>query len=144
MGELIPEATLNSKGLQSSRNFKKQGRYTIESTGPRIYKLSAFSNHFTHYASMLHAVAPASQDSGIFLINARDNKAYVTLLNGLINNISFHNGTNPDSGIKELYIKLNNSTDVTLEEMFQIGGLDTFEEVSDVPSYCTNVDIKSI
>lgn len=144
MGELLPIATTTTKGLQSADNYKKQGRKISAPKGPKVYKLSSFSNHYTHYSAILHIQAPASQMPGMYEVISFNTYAYATLMGGIVNNTVFYKGTNPSSNEHEFYVKLTNTTDVVLNELSRIGGLDTFEEVSDIPSYCSEVEIKNI
>ena len=46
--------------------------------------------------------------------------------------------------MRELYIQITETSDHEVEEFCRIGGLNTFEEVSAVPSYCEKVSVKSI
>lgn len=143
VGGLIPTASVTNKGLQSAGNVKKQGR-KISSTGNKVYKITSANNHFTHYSSLLHVASPASADAAVYIITSYNYTVNVTLLSGVIRNHSFHNGVNPNNNIRELYIQVENSSDHIIEEFCRIGGLDTLEEVSEVPFYCEKVTVKKL
>ena len=143
VGGLIPEASINLKGLQSAANVKKQGRI-ISSTGSKVYKITSSNNHYTHYSCLLHVQSPASGEPAIYAIASYNDLVYVTLLCGVIRGHSFYKGQNTSNNMRELYIQITDTSDHEVEEFCRIGGLNTFEEVSAVPSYCEKVSVKFI
>lgn len=106
VGGLLQEASINTKGLMPAGKYKQSGRYIV-SNG--YIKIAVSNNWYTHYAAILFATSPSSEEGCMIAVDWYGTQAKKTGIVGSSSKIKLYSGTNND-GFHELWIGLLGET----------------------------------
>ena len=133
VGGLLPEASINNKGLMTINQFLKNGR-ALNQKG--YIKLAESANWYSHYSAIISASSPMSNDGVIYAVDWRGGYLKKAVINGAdaYGNIKFYIGQN--GSIYELWIGLLGNDGLISEIATNgVGFSKELTKVDELPNY---------
>lgn len=133
VGGLLPEASINNKGLMPTKQYLKNGR---ELSQKGYIKLAESANWYSHYSAIISANSPMSNDGVIYAVDWRGGSLKKAVINGAdtYGNIKFYIGQN--GSIYELWIGLlGNDGRISEIATNGVGFSKELTKVDELPNY---------
>lgn len=139
VGELLPLANADNKGLMSISNYRRMGRNFTK--GYR--KLAESSVWYNHYGALIYAASPISTNGVMISISWRGSTFSATRINGSNNNVRLYTGDNPNTGNHELWLGMTGSDGAASELIIRnAANLDwNSTTVDSLPAYLSEISI---